>query len=140
MLSEHDHMVNALRKIVVPHLRQNGFAGAFPHFRRITQSRLDLLTFQFDRHGGGFVIEISACPPEGITTYWGERVPPNQVQSWDLHPDQRSRLQPGSGSSTADWFRWDDDGPALLRIDRFKKTAKSVLPYLENAERWWANK
>jgi hypothetical protein len=30
------------------------------------------LTFQFDRHGGGFVIEIGQCPADGCTTHWGE--------------------------------------------------------------------
>jgi len=45
-----------LKAIVVTALRASGFKGSFPHFRRPLPERIDLLTFQFDRHGGGFVL------------------------------------------------------------------------------------
>jgi hypothetical protein len=53
-------MIKKLNDIVVPVLRQSNFKGSFPHFRRVTAERTNLLTFQFDRSGGGFVIEIAA--------------------------------------------------------------------------------
>jgi hypothetical protein len=62
-------MIKYLNEIVVPILRQLNFAGPFPHFRRLTKERINLMTFQFDRHGGGFVIEIANCNPEGFTTH-----------------------------------------------------------------------
>lgn len=127
-------MVKALQEIVVTRLREKGFKGSFPHFRRPSKEKIDLLTFQFDKWGGGFVIEISRCPPEGITTHWGEPIAANKVRAWDMHPDERFRLQPGSGNSISDWFRYDK--PHFLK-DVFKKTAKEVLPYLEVAENWW---
>jgi len=134
MAIEHERMVKALQEIVVTKLREVGFKGSFPHFRRSNKEKIDLLTFQFDKWGGGFVIEISRCPPDGITTYWGERIPPNKVRAWDMHPDERHRLQPGLGSSTADWFRYDEPRPFE---DIYKKVADEVLPFLEIAERWW---
>jgi len=48
----------AIKAIVVPVLREKQFAGSFPHFRRSTTRGMDLLTFQFDRYGGGFILEI----------------------------------------------------------------------------------
>ena len=61
----HEAMVTELGKVVVPVLRSKGFRGAFPHFRRAGSHGVDLLTFQFDKHGGGFVVEIAQCPSEG---------------------------------------------------------------------------
>nr|WP_268888411.1 DUF4304 domain-containing protein [Heyndrickxia shackletonii] len=42
-------MISALKKIVVPELRERGFKGSFPHFRRIFENKIDLITFQFDK-------------------------------------------------------------------------------------------
>jgi len=134
MMQPPGRMVKALQEIVVARLRQKGFKGSFPHFRRSYPNRMDLLTFQFDKRGGGFVIEIAKCPPDGITTHWGEHIPPNKVRAWDIHPNERLRLQPRDGSSTADWFRYDKT--SLLK-DVYEKTAKDVLQYLEKAEEWW---
>ncbi len=134
MSLEHERMVQALKAIVVPRLRETGFKGSFPHFRRPSREKIDLLTFQFDQRGGGFVIEISKCPPIGITTYYGKFIPPNQVNALHMHPGERIRLQPRNGSSTFDWFRYDNPEQ---KEDVFEKTAISVLFYLEKAEIWW---
>jgi hypothetical protein len=140
MSQEHERMVKALKEIVVTRLREQGFKGSFPHFRRPSTKKIDLLTFQFDKWGGGFVIEISKCPPEGIPIYFGKdippnkQIPPNKVTVWYTHPAERFRLQPGHGSSPADWFRYDKP----IRFgDVFEKTAREVLPFLEKAEKWW---
>jgi hypothetical protein len=134
MSQSHDKMVRALRKTVVPRLREKGFKGSFPHFRRPGNRQIDLLSFQFDKWGGGFVIEISKCPPGGITTPWGEHIEAAKVKAGDLHPSQRHRLQPRHGSSTADWFRYD---APTARDGIFTKIAAELLPYLERAEKWW---
>lgn len=55
-------MISSLKNLFVPALRERGFKGTFPHFRRRRSDRIDLLTVQFDRHGGGFIIEISNDP------------------------------------------------------------------------------
>ena len=107
MSQTHEKMVKALQAIVVTRLRDQGFTGSFPHLRRIGREKIDLLTFQFDRHGGGFIIEISKCPIDGITTAFGEYIPPNIVTAWHMNPPERMRLQPSNGSSTSDWFRYD---------------------------------
>lgn len=122
-------MVRALKAVVVPLLREHGFTGSFPHFRRLHQLRIDLLTFQFDRHGGGFIIEIGRCGPQGFTTHWGKQIPPEKVRAWDLPAKQRARIQPRNGSGTDSWFRFDD-----LAADDFTRTANSVVPFLTKAE------
>lgn len=67
------HMNTALKNIVVPHLRAHHFKGSFPHFRRRQDTHIDLITFQFNRYGGSFVVECTVCPPEGVTMSWGEQ-------------------------------------------------------------------
>jgi len=137
MSKERDEMNRALKDIVVPQLRQRGFKGSFPHFRRVGEAKIDLLTFQFDRHGGGFVIEISKCSPDGTTTAWGEHIPASKISACDMHSDERLRLKPCSGGSTDDWFRYDKK-PLISSGSVYEKIAKSVLAYLDKAERWWA--
>jgi hypothetical protein len=129
-------MVIALKGLVVPQLRTMGFRGTFPHFRRIGSDQIDLLTFQFDKWGGGFVVEIAKCPAEGVTHPWGEEALPTKVKVWDVHPRDRLRLQPRLGSSTGDWFRYDRHTTSG-RDAGLEAVAEQVVPYLEIAEKWW---
>jgi hypothetical protein len=132
-------MIRALKEIVVPTLRERGFKGSFPHFRRPLDTRIDLLSFQFDKWGGGFLIEISNCEPSGITTYWGEKISPKKVRAIDNHPDRRYRIKPGEEGSRDNWFRFDQYS-IFKSSGRFNQVATSVLPYLEEAEDWWEHK
>lgn len=125
-------MEAALKAVVIPVLRSSGFKGSFPHFRRVQEIKAELLTFQFDRNGGGFVIEISACSKDGITTSWGEFIPALKVTAHDLHPDKRLRLQNPPGPDESAWYRYD-----TTAIDAIVSKILSALPY---AEIWWAGR
>jgi hypothetical protein len=39
-------MIKSLKERTVQPMREVGFAGSFPHFRRVSATRTDLLTFQ----------------------------------------------------------------------------------------------
>ena len=130
MSVEKNNMVIALEKVVVPELRKRGFKGSFPHFRRISVNKIDLITFQFDRYGGGFVIEVGVCSPEGVIHHWGEKVPPNKVTAHDLHPDSRVRLTGNDG----EWFRYDLEN---LTGDVYENVADKVFTQLNKAEEHW---
>ncbi|WP_321917453.1 DUF4304 domain-containing protein [Paraburkholderia sp. J11-2] len=123
-------MSSALNVHFVPALRQRGFKGSLPHLRRQRAQRIDLVTVQFDRHGGGFVVEISGCAIEGVTAHWGKHIPANKVTAHDLHPNLRHRLGM-SGENADHWFRFDQ-GVSPTAI------AESLCAYLDEAERWWA--
>jgi hypothetical protein len=75
MSESQEQMIAVLRETVVPVLRELRFPGSFPHFRCICETKIDLLTFQFNRHGGSFVVEIAVCGVDGFTTAWGEKIP-----------------------------------------------------------------
>jgi hypothetical protein len=116
----------ALQRILVADLRGRGFRGSLPHFRRIGSDRIDLLTVQFNRRGGSFVIEIAQCPPSGVTMYWGEKVPPKKVSAWDV--DDRHRLGSPAPGQDGRWFQFNNAAA--------EEVVRSVLPYLEEAEHW----
>ena len=130
-MASRDEMNAALRAELIPALRSAGFRGSLPHFRRLLTDRIDLLTVQFDKYGGGFVIEIARCEPGGVTMHWGQKVPPGKVTAHDVHPDSRFRIQARPGSGTDDWFRYEHAKPLHV--------ARAALRSLPEAEKWWAN-
>jgi hypothetical protein len=130
MSESRDQMVGALKSVVIPVLRERGFKGSLPHFRRRAPDRLDLMTFQFDKWGGGFTIEIAQAPLEGITTSWGEAVRPEKLTAGDIHPNYRPRLNPPSSVGKDGWFRFD----SAISPEDFLAVASAVLPSLEEAE------
>jgi hypothetical protein len=134
-----DKMIKNLNESVIPVLKELGFKGKIPHFRRILRDRINLLTFQFDRIGGGFVIEIANCKPEGYTMHWGEKIVPEKLTAHDV--DKRKRIQHNMKtphSSTDDWFRYDKK--YLLGFGNvYKKVCEDVLSKLKYAHEYWNN-
>jgi hypothetical protein len=127
-------MFAALREVVLPTLREMGFSGSFPHFRRARESQIDLLTFQFNRNGGSFLVEIACCSSEGFTTYWGEYIPPKKITAHDLHPDKRLRLRANIPQQQDCWFCYEPERKGI-----FEDVAQSLLPLLRSiAEKYWA--
>jgi hypothetical protein len=59
-------MVAALKESFVPTLRQKGFVGSLPHFRRKLDDRIDFLDVQFAREGGRFCLNIGQSGPKGL--------------------------------------------------------------------------
>ena len=47
-MNERKMMDNALKKVVIPVLRKLEFKGSLPHFRRMNENNIDLITFQFN--------------------------------------------------------------------------------------------
>jgi hypothetical protein len=122
----------ALKASVVPVLRQAGFTGSYPHFKRLHATHVELLTFQFDINGGGFLIEISRCSIGGVTTHLGKHIPASKVRAWDLDPENRRRIKPREGSGTDSWFRYDSGG--------YDSVADEVLAKLPLAPDYWSQR
>ena len=132
MLSPRELMDVALKTFVVPALRESGFTGAYPHFRRVRATHVELLTFQFDINGGGFLIEISRCGAGGVTTPVGKHIPAAMVRAWDLHANDRFRLKPGEGPGTVSWFRYESG--------EYDHVANEVLGKLPVAYDYWSQR
>ena len=61
MTHTRDQMQSALKDTVVPHLRSAGFKGSLPHFYRVVDHHIDLLTVQYYSSGGCLLIEIASA-------------------------------------------------------------------------------
>jgi hypothetical protein len=116
-----------LKASVVPWLRLQGFVGSLPYFRRNRAAAVDLLTFQFDKYGGGFIIEIARCLPDGILNGQGDYISLSKARTWHIDPPHRRRLAP-YGPSPRGWFRFDRDPP--------QKVATQVITELSNDAIW----
>lgn len=117
---QREQMNTALKTIVVPHLRAHQFKGSFPHFRRKHDTHIDLITFQFNRYGGSFVVECAICPKDGVTTYWGEHIPPNKVTAHDVN--ERYRLQ----HDDEQWFNYEQFD-TMLQFEQLALVVKQHL-------------
>jgi hypothetical protein len=125
-------MIAMLKEVVIPKLKVAGFSGSFPHLRRQREATIDLLTFQFSRWGGSFVVEVASCPAAGVTMSWGEHVPPKKVTAHDI--SYRLRLGSNPPKKADHWF----DFESATYGDRiYRMAAEEVLQYLPQAERYW---
>lgn len=129
MSESRDAMVAAMKRTAVPILRELGFKGTFPQFRRVAGTRIDLLAFQFSQWGGQFVVEIGSFSSTGhVMAGTGELIPPAEVRL--KHLPRHLRL--GSTPDHRDhWFNFDGGD--------YDEVAASVLPYISGqAVEWWA--
>ena len=121
----------SIKDIVIPVLKEQGFKGSFPHFRRKNEDNIDLITFQFNRWGGSFVVELAICPLEGITMVWGEDIQPNKVTAH--HINRRFRLGAMSEDDDGIWFNFEE---AKTKQD-FEQVATNVLNLLNTSDPKW---
>lgn len=135
-------MDDALKRVLVVELRQRGFTGSLPHFRRRDAERISLLSVQHFSSGGSFVVEVATCPPSGHSTSWGKEVSPSKVTARDIN-DPRPRLGnpnfPGSGDH---WFvygprNYETDGQTVMPDSHYVAVAEDVVARLDQAEAFW---
>lgn len=93
-MSEHrKRMMSALKARFVPALRERGFVGSFPHFRRALPDRVDYLMVQFYSAGGSFVVEVGRTGPDGFVDGPWKDLPVSQITVAHIFRDRR-RLTP----------------------------------------------
>jgi uncharacterized protein DUF4304 len=128
---DREKMIATLKLRIIPCLRERGFKGSFPHFRRIGATKTDVLTFQFDKWGGGFIIEFGEGPPDELVEPWG-RVPATKLTAHLLPLSNRVRLIADAKVDEETWFRFDASNQAA-----FDAAANLVLKLLPQADKWW---
>jgi len=132
--NERKMMDNALKKVAIPFLREQGFKGSLPHFRRKNEINIDLITFQFNRWGGSFVVELATCSIEGVTTHWGKHIPPNKVTAHDI--TKRIRLGAKLEDEDGKWFNFEN----AKSDEDFEEVASNVVDLLNISDRSWITK
>ena len=131
-MSESRQQMNlVLKEHVIPEIRNKGFKGSLPHFRRLRDHQTDLITFQFSQWGGGFVIEAAIGPAEPFDTHWGKRIEPNKMTAHDI--GDRIRLGPKEDEECDFWFIYEGQGEKPM-----EELASLALEHINGeAERYW---
>jgi len=93
--------------------------------------KTDLLSFQFDKWGGGFIIEIGEGPSDELVQPWGS-IPAGKLTTHLLPLANRARLNAVSRSEKEAWFRYDEDTQTAIDA-----ATDQVLKLLAQADRWW---
>lgn len=166
LAEERTRMIEELKKWVVPELNNIGFKGSFPHYRRIKQNRVDLLMFQFDKWGGGFLIEISyvlldgdenkLCieknntPFEKLTvscTNLRHRLYPDRFDGWFYYYDVAEvksngvkflvPVKPADRQSFIDNTKGKISWLQIVDESIYEQLANEVLGKFDEAEKWW---
>jgi hypothetical protein len=110
-MSEHrERMTNALKTRFVPALRQRGFVGSLPHFRRRLPDRVDYLMVQFYSAGGSFVVEVGRTGPDGFTDGPWKQLPVDKINVGHIFSDRR-RLTPRDAHGGWRGGNWFEFGP-----------------------------
>jgi len=109
-----------LKAKVVPILKQKGFKGTYPHFRRITEKKIDILAFLFGQWGPQFYVEIAVAPSKGVTLLNRKHFPPEIVKH--NHCGHRRRI---------------GDNPFDFENEQFDVVADKVIASSNEGEEWW---
>ena len=133
-------MNRALKAIAVLKLRQLGFKGSFPHFRRPHERHVDLATFQFNKYGGSFVVEIASLTQEQVASHWSGNLSFSTATAYDA--SNRHRL--GAIGHDDHWFTFgkENDVPGHTELQSetvYASIAQAVAALLASeGERYWA--
>ena len=138
-------MDRVLKEVFAPELKARGFTGSFPHFRRGRSDRIDLVSFQYARRGGQFMVNLAQCGPEGVKTEWGQEIPPGKVTAHDVFPRQRLRFKWGWRGQLFVFDRPYYDPPAAtseaaVEAACARAAAAALKAFNEQAEPWWEKK
>ena len=141
MSVHHDLMMKALKTRLLPALRERGFKGRFPHFRRAGLDRIDFVMTQFRREGGSFTINIGQSGPEGISEGPWANLPVEKLTVGHLNLVARYRVSTGFWGGQ--WFEfgprsYDDPKPAKTAEFYDGIAEKAVQRFDKDAEPWFA--
>lgn len=67
-MTNREIMLKALKSTVIKELKAQGFAGKYPHFKKKKDDCIELITFQTNKYGGSFTVEVSVVFPNSKVT------------------------------------------------------------------------
>lgn len=129
----------AIKDIVAPKLKETGFVGTYPHFRRLRGAVTDLLTFQTNRYGGSFVVELAQWNAETYRdNHLGTETGRDDLTAHTLQPRYRERLKPWWRRLSSDyWFQYDSIWQKMLwsKAARLSFAAHRIVRLLPSIDR-----
>lgn len=139
----------ALKRIVLPALRERGFTGELPHLRRVTPDATWTFSTRTWKWGGRFIVDLGRAPSGAYATVTGEVMAPAELTSWHLRDADRATLRAVPDVLEEIWFSYElTTGDRLRRwaarllgrdatVDPFERAARAVLGHLPECDRWW---
>ncbi len=120
-------MRTALKKLVIPNLLEKGFVGEYPHYKKTYDDRIELLSFDTNKWGNSFTVEISTVflpsSKRGNNFSDSKNKDYNNATVWDTN--YRYRLR----GMFDGWFSYDDEF--------YDKVCDEVNKQMEDAYKWW---
>src|SRR5688572_28138412 len=132
MSREGDLMRKALRKHLLPALARLGFTGNAAHFQRARADTLDLLSIQYWKHGGEFVLEFARRGRGDFVASWGEVVPEAKLDVAYADVLGRARLE-GRRNSRSGFhgFAFDQLGEDAAAYEAIALRVVELLPQVD---------
>lgn len=126
-------MRKALRRHLIPALAAAGFVGRSPRFMRLREDSQDLLSIQYWKYGGSFILEFGRRPRGPLATTWGPIIPEEKLDVAYLPVQDRARLQARNTppEDTFAGFRFAGFGDDRDQYERLALRVTSCLPQVE---------
>ena len=133
MSREGDLMRKALRRHLLPALASLGFTGKSSKFQRLLPDSQDLLSIQYHKYGGSFILEFGRRERGPLHTTWGSVVPEEKLEVIYLLPTQRGRLQEAEaeGQDLFAGFSFQGFGEDTGKYEALASRVATLLPQVD---------
>lgn len=133
MSRDGDRMRKALRRHLVPALDALGFCGGPSRFRRFREELQDLVSIQYWKYGGRFILEFGSRTRGPLHTSWGEVVAEDAVDVTYLPVGDRARLQDRRAppDDLFGGFAFDGIGDDASGYDDLARHVAALLPQVD---------
>jgi len=133
MSREGDMMRGSFKSILIPALARRGFRGNRSTFRRFGPDYLDLLTIQYWKYGGSFVLEFGRTVRGDFQTSGGPIIPEEKMDVAYLVPTARARLEERDPlpDDSFHGFKFDGFGSDPNPYDALAKRVTALLPQID---------
>ena len=133
MSREGDLMRKAFRKHLLPALAAAGFVGKSIHFMRLRDDSQDLLSIQYWKYGGSFILEFGRRGRGPLQTAWGPVIPEDSLDVAYLPVQDRAQIQERDAppDDTFAGFRFAGFGEDVAKYDGLALRVASYLPQME---------
>lgn len=130
--SDRNKMIEAFHLHLTPVLKERGFTGRFPDYRRISTEAVHLLSVHFARHKPAYAMEIACAPLTGLNVA-GHMVAAEELTAWHVLGPARFRIGPDAPDQ---WFTYK--APLFSVGNWYRRASLAAVPYIDSqAELWW---
>ena len=130
-----DLMRKALKRFWLPEMSRIGFVGKSSTFQRLGPEYQDLLSLQYWKYGGEFILEFARRARGPFVTSWGSVIPEEKLDVAYLSPTLRARLEQ-IGSTAGHCFRGFDFSSFDEDVAKYESLAKELVLYLPEVDDW----